>query len=190
MTGKERCVYLKDLRRKAAKDNGIDYEPPECTFDGECKGTCPKCEAELASLTKQIAVLGVAVAMASTMVGCTPDIPDKDIPTTAAVTDSVTVTSVEETLQQTSADVEGLLAPEDRVSVPSETQVPDEIAINEPLAGDVEFVAVPETTQPSENELAAGVMAAPEPTEAETVCVVPEGIPIAPLAGSACNDHN
>lgn len=26
---------------------GIEYEISECDFQGDCKGTCPKCESEL-----------------------------------------------------------------------------------------------------------------------------------------------
>lgn len=48
------CDELKRIRYEIAKANGIAYEPTECKFKGECQGTCPKCEAELAELTRKI----------------------------------------------------------------------------------------------------------------------------------------
>lgn len=83
MTGKEKCEVLKKVRNEIADQNGIDYHTSECTFKGECKGTCPKCEAELSFLTgeikklknsgKRIAVAGIAAAIVATSVsGCAP----------------------------------------------------------------------------------------------------------------------
>ena len=83
MTGKEKCTLLKSIRCMIAQKNGIAYAPPECTFQGECKGTCPKCEAELRALSaelaklhtsgKRVAVAGLAAAMVATSASaCTP----------------------------------------------------------------------------------------------------------------------
>lgn len=79
MTGKDKCSILKHIRCKIARENGIEYHPRECTFKGECRGTCPKCEAELKYITselqkiknagKQIAVAGVAAAIITTTAG-------------------------------------------------------------------------------------------------------------------------
>ena len=44
MKGKQVCSYLKSVRREVAAANGIDLEIPDCTFEGECPGTCPRCE--------------------------------------------------------------------------------------------------------------------------------------------------
>ncbi len=52
--GKKKCETLKAIRREVAKANGIDYEPTKCDYEGECKGTCPKCDAELAELQSQL----------------------------------------------------------------------------------------------------------------------------------------
>lgn len=35
------------------------YNPEECTNEGECSGTCPKCEAELADLQRQLDARGI-----------------------------------------------------------------------------------------------------------------------------------
>ena len=50
MTGKEKCKLLKEIRAKIAEANEIPWKTDECTYEGECKGTCPKCEAELRKL--------------------------------------------------------------------------------------------------------------------------------------------
>lgn len=54
MKGKEKCRALKELRQRIADENDIEYATRECSFQGECKGTCPKCEAELKYLEEQI----------------------------------------------------------------------------------------------------------------------------------------
>ncbi len=86
MNGKKRCELLKSIRCKIAKENGLRYTLSECTFQGKCKGTCPKCEAELRQLTndleklrqggKRVAIAGIAAAMVATSAaGCTPKDP-------------------------------------------------------------------------------------------------------------------
>ena len=54
MTGKEKCKYLREIRQRIASENDIPFVTQECNFQGECKGTCPKCEAELRFLEKEI----------------------------------------------------------------------------------------------------------------------------------------
>lgn len=80
MKGKSKCKILKDIRHQIAKDNDIEYVTSECKFQGECFGTCPKCEAELRYLEeelmkrqkagKKIAVVGVAAAFMVGASGC------------------------------------------------------------------------------------------------------------------------
>lgn len=45
--GKMICEELKRIRSTIAESNGIDYIPANCTYKGDCIGTCPKCEQEL-----------------------------------------------------------------------------------------------------------------------------------------------
>jgi len=52
--GKEKCKVLKEIRKKIAEENGIEYNPIECTHEGDCAGTCPACEAELMYIHQQI----------------------------------------------------------------------------------------------------------------------------------------
>ena len=88
MKGKERCRILKDIRRSIAQANGIEYVTEECKHKGECRGTCPKCESEVAylereldkrrSLGRSVAVAGLAVGIGMSLTGCT-DINFNDI---------------------------------------------------------------------------------------------------------------
>ncbi len=52
--GKKKCETLKAIRKEVANANGIEYEPTKCDYEGECKGTCPKCDAELAELQRDL----------------------------------------------------------------------------------------------------------------------------------------
>ena len=54
--GKSLCKLLKKIREQIAEANGIDYSPRECTFEGDCKGTCPACEQELEYLETQLSM--------------------------------------------------------------------------------------------------------------------------------------
>lgn len=52
--GKKICNQLKAVRRQIADENGIPYEQHECTHTGDCRGTCPRCEAEVRYLEKAL----------------------------------------------------------------------------------------------------------------------------------------
>ena len=54
MKGKDKCELLKKIRQKIADENNIEYMAVECTFQGDCTGTCPKCESELEYLDKEL----------------------------------------------------------------------------------------------------------------------------------------
>ena len=54
MKGKDKCEFLKGIRKRMAEVNGIPYEPRECTYEGDCTGTCPFCEKEAAELLTKL----------------------------------------------------------------------------------------------------------------------------------------
>ncbi len=78
--GKKICNILKDIRKKIANDNNIEYNPKECTHKGECMGTCPACEQEvryienelfkLKMANKTIILAGAAALTLSSMTSC------------------------------------------------------------------------------------------------------------------------
>lgn len=82
MKGKNKCKILKEIRQKIADENDIPYVTRECTYQGDCTGTCPKCEAELRyleqelekrrSLGKTVAVAAVAAGLSVSLAACTP----------------------------------------------------------------------------------------------------------------------
>ena len=70
--GKHICNALKEVRLQVAKANDIKYAPTECHHKGDCAGTCPKCEAEVRWLERQLQLrrqLGKAVAVVGVSVG-------------------------------------------------------------------------------------------------------------------------
>jgi len=77
--GRNTCNTLKAIRKQIAEANDIEYEPQECTHEGECAGTCPACEAEVRYLEselmkrkrlgKKVAVAGIAMGMVG-LSGC------------------------------------------------------------------------------------------------------------------------
>ena len=83
MKGKERCQILKEIRQKIAEENDITLVTSECRHKGECAGTCPKCEAELRYLEREleirrrlgrtVAVAGLAVALTVSAISCDTD---------------------------------------------------------------------------------------------------------------------
>ncbi len=82
MKGKEKCKALKEIRRQIAEENSIEFAVSECKHQGDCKGTCPKCEAELRylerelairqSLGKAVCVVGISAAVCSGLTACKP----------------------------------------------------------------------------------------------------------------------
>ena len=86
MQGKEKCKALKEIRKQIAENNDIKYVVDECEHKGDCKGTCPKCEAEVRYLEKElekkrllgqkVAIAGVSLGVAATFSACTTSIGD------------------------------------------------------------------------------------------------------------------
>ena len=80
MNGKNKCKILKQIRRQIAEANDISYITSECKYQGDCSGTCPKCEAEVRYLEEQlkkrqntgkaVAVAGIAAVLMLTATGC------------------------------------------------------------------------------------------------------------------------
>lgn len=70
--GKSICKVLKTIRKQVADANDIKYEPRECHHQGDCRGTCPACEAEVKYIEQQLDLrrqLGKAVAVVGISAG-------------------------------------------------------------------------------------------------------------------------
>lgn len=84
MFGKNKCKILKQIRQKIADENDIPYVTRECSYQGECSGTCPKCEQELRYLEQQLArrvklgkavvVTALCAGMSLGVTGCDPKV--------------------------------------------------------------------------------------------------------------------
>ena len=85
---KEKCRELKQIRAKMAEDLGVELHQTECTYEGYCSGSCPKCkqeelrlnaaiikkQLEEADIKRRVAAVGLTTAAALCLSGCnTPD---------------------------------------------------------------------------------------------------------------------
>lgn len=72
---KEKCKTLKKIRKKLADTLDIDLHQRECTYEGTCSGTCPKCKQEEEQLNRAIlaksALAAGTVAVTVGLTGCT-----------------------------------------------------------------------------------------------------------------------
>ena len=96
--GKEKCRILKEIRAEIAKANDIEWVVSECKHQGNCKGTCPKCEQEVRQLEdalakkeavgKKVAVVGISATIALSVTGCVnpfPEVTDGEMPVPGGV---------------------------------------------------------------------------------------------------------
>lgn len=84
MNGKDKCRILKEIRRQIAENNDIEWVVSECRHQGECKGTCPRCESEVRKLERElerrrrlgltIAIAGISAACITGLTGCRSEI--------------------------------------------------------------------------------------------------------------------
>ncbi|MBR5093707.1 MAG: hypothetical protein IK095_01300 [Oscillospiraceae bacterium] len=82
MRGKDKCKILKQIRQRIADENDIPYVTEECGFKGACRGTCPRCEAELRYLEREledrrrlgktVTVAALCAGLALGLAGCGP----------------------------------------------------------------------------------------------------------------------
>jgi len=191
MQGKNKCRILKEIRQKIADKNDIPYVTRECSYQGDCTGTCPRCESELRYLERQLAerqrlgkkvtVAALCAGFAVFAAGCTPT--DTIGPTTLGGT-APSIEAPRHTEQTT--------LPEGNPFVPEAltgdvlTEVEGELAVPpEELMGKValspEALAGEETPDENGGEFPplAGVPAAPfEQPEELTGDVLPEVEPV------------
>ena len=175
MKGKNKCKILKQIRQKIADENDIPYVTRECGYKGDCLGTCPKCEAELRYLERELEkrrALGKAVAVAAVAAGLSLSL---------AACVGETKTTREELGGETVLNP-GDTAPETRQAQPDPDQTPGEVVNTVPELvkgliprGDfpetLGYVSVctepaastePETTEPEIFELEGDVVFLPE----------------------------
>ena len=169
MKGKNKCKILKQIRQRIADENDIPLVTQECSYQGECSGTCPKCEQELRYLEQQLArrqTLGKRVTVTALAAGLLASLTGCPAPQTPEVS-SESMASVTENIRQTDEDIYQVVgivpmtepASEPDGEIPSSTDalLPTEEPIE--LEGDVAYV--PEET----DELAGEIAEAPEESD-------------------------
>ena len=132
MLGKQKCKILKEIRQRIADENDIPYVTSECRHQGECRGTCPKCESELRYLErelaarqamgKRVAVAALCAGLAFSSVGCT-----RGVSTPGPSDLSGAIAPVESTEPTPEPEPERL---EGEVAWPDETQTPEDIELD------------------------------------------------------------
>jgi len=125
--GKRTRKILKEIRQQIAEKNDIELVTSECHFQGECQGTCPKCEEEVRylenelqkrkQLGKAVAVAGISLGIVGTFSDCKTHYPQVDMPiiasnTVTSVRDSV-ITVFDYTQKEGTGTVKGKVVEED-----------------------------------------------------------------------------
>ena len=147
MNGKSKCKILKEIRRQIARENDIALVISECKYQGDCTGTCPKCEAEVRYLEqelrkrqlsgKAVAVAGIAAALMVSAAGCALPQDAKDtLPSSSySATDPTGLTTVPGTdlmgIPPLPPEVEGEIVPGG--IAPPETTAPEDEYWGDPL---------------------------------------------------------
>lgn len=121
MKGKEKCKALKEIRRQIAEENDIPFAVSQCTHQGDCKGTCPKCEAELRylerelairqGLGKAVAVVGISMGVCSSLTACKPMDAAKELISNIGYDELAGDVQIEELDGDIAAPVEGGIEP-------------------------------------------------------------------------------
>ena len=74
---RKKCDHLKQIRKSMADSLGVDLKQTVCTYEGDCSGTCPKCQQEEKVLSKALMAGTAVVASAAIMLtGCGSDYDD------------------------------------------------------------------------------------------------------------------
>ena len=115
--GKQTCKILKEIRKQIAAENDIELVISECTYQGDCLGTCPKCEAEVRYLERELekrqrlgkaaVIAGMAVGTMLTATSCDRIIPqplEGDVP---YIPDSTEMPNPDDTIPDDAYMLEG-----------------------------------------------------------------------------------
>ena len=123
--GKQTCKILKEIRKQIAEENDIKLVIEECTYQGDCKGTCPKCEAEVRYLERELEkrqrlgkaaiFAGMTLGTAITAASCGPFAPTLN---GMLVGPEDTITTTTDTVRNDSVDEPYLLEGDVMVTLP------------------------------------------------------------------------
>lgn len=123
MIGKDKCKYLREIRKRIATENDIKLVTEECTYKGECTGTCPRCEAEVRYLESELdkrqkmgklvtlAGLSLAGIACSSMLASCEMLPGKATPLPVDDVDSIVSDTLEPEIYE--GDIDFIDQPDD-----------------------------------------------------------------------------
>ena len=127
--GKHTCKILKEIRKQIAAENDSELVVSECTYQGDCLGTCPKCEAEVRYLEHELekrqrlgkaavyAGMSIGTMLAASACGSTTDVANSN----SNCTNGTEVTSDDSIHRPLAGDV---------VAITPENQDPDTLIID------------------------------------------------------------
>lgn len=149
MRGKEKCKALKEIRQKIAEQNDIAFAVSECTHQGDCRGTCPKCEAELRYLERQleirknlgkaVVVAGISAGMCAPMVACNPIEAVGDVIADVYYTINPSAAPIAGDMEYIPEDVQGMESPAPESDEPDGEDI-DEYTLEGDIAIDPEYL--------------------------------------------------
>ncbi len=149
MKGKNRCKILKDIRKKIAEENNIEYITTECKYKGDCLGTCPKCESEVRYLESELEkrrLLGYKVTVAGLAVGLTVATTGCDFLAVETLDGDLAITSSESAEESSKGESSNVSSEESVEVLMGDISVPgDESSVT----GEVPLMGVPEVVIPS-----------------------------------------
>ena len=179
--GKEKCRILKEIRAEIARQNDIEWVVSECKHQGNCKGTCPKCEQEVRQLEKalarrealgkRVAVVGVSASIALSVTGCVN--PFSQTTAGAPMPDPDTSESHSESTCETSVQGEEVVTDMGDVTIPGDSFM-GEIVDGEFL----EETTEPETEEPLMGDPVPEEGQYPEETTGVEIDVILPGVPL------------
>ena len=194
--GKEKCRILKEIRAEIARQNDIEWVVSECKHQGNCKGTCPKCEQEVRELEKalarrealgkKVAVVGVSASIALSVTGCANPLfrPTAGVPMPPDSGEPLSSNTESESVYETASQGEEVVTEQGEVTVPRES---------EPLMGDIitETEGYPDEYYTDDEPFLEGEV--PEETTGVEIDVVLPGVPLLdeteePLEGEPAPD--
>ena len=153
--GKQTCKILKEIRKQIAAENDIELITSECTYQGDCMGTCPKCEAEVRYLERELekrqrmgkaaVFAGMTIGTALTAAGCGPFVqPLAGMP----VEPFDTIEAVQDTIHDEFERLAGEPCVPDTTETVADDSIPDKPVI---LEGDV-VAPLPDTANTKSEE--------------------------------------
>ena len=136
--GKKTCKILKDIRKQIAEENDIELVTSECTYKGDCEGTCPKCEAELRYLERELEKrqrMGKVAVLAGISIGTMLSVSSCDVIRPPLAGDVVCIDTVQPAEDPDTTPIEEPLMGIVPVEVPDTNVVPEEKELDA-LVGD------------------------------------------------------